>query len=399
MSILAYLAFESDAILVKVKCDEKSPVCGACSRHGVPCTYPDLVRSSRLPSSKISALPSPPDDTTLSAHETEGRRLLELRLLHCYLTDVVRSLYSDDPNDPVKNVWSSMVPTLAFRHPFLLHALLSTAALYLSVTTHESSSCICTGAKGTDESAIGNDKLSNASSNSAAHQYYLNLALQKQREAIAHLTPENVDAATFATLLIANQCFLLTDSLEREPYTPPYRWMLLASATPTVVVTAADMVGPNSPVKALIKGYEFLSPPLTVERAENRESFQNLLHWEHYPEPEFSRQVQEAYEEALNYLGSILIAIQNNEDQSRLCRRLLGFAPLAPKLFLEFLEKKRPRALVILAHLFAMTQVVDHVWWFRGAGKRHVHGIQSIVPDDWQWAMDWPLDFLASRNP
>ena len=383
----------------KVRCDEKWPICRACDRHSVACTYPDLVRLSQPPSTSVRTPPSY-SNNVLSGSETEERRILELRLLHCYLTEIVPSLYAGDHNELAKDVWSSMVPALAFRHPFLLHALLSTAALYLTANTPQSSQALRGHAEESRRSQDNNGDVerSNLPTDSATHQYYLNLAVQKQREVITNLAPENADAATFATLLISNQGFLLMDSHEHEPYALPYRWMLLASATPTVISNTRRMVSENAAIIALIKASEFLFAPNTSERAENRHFFQPLLDWERYPEPNFNDKVQVAYEKALNYLGSIYIAIQDDENQPKLCRRLFGFAPMVPKLFLDFVEKRRPRALVILAHLFAMTKAVDNVWWFRGSAKRHVHGIKSIVPSDWQWAMDWPLSFLISHG-
>ena len=383
----------------KVKCDEKAPTCGACDRHGVACTYPDLVRFNQ-PSKLVSRNPPSPCSDTLSPCETEGRRLSELRLLHCYLTKVVPSLYADDYNDLVKHVWSVMVPTLALQHPFLLHALLSTAALYLTIKMPNASPDRIGTQDSNGSPVVKRDgKHSSTSINMAAHRHYLNMAVQKQREVIANLASENADAASFATLLISNQCFLLMDTCKDEPYTPPYRWMLLASSSPAVVRTAATMVSENAAILSMIKGSGFLFPPLTSERAENRECFQSLLNWERYPEADLSDEVQLAYEQALNYLGSIYTGIQHKESQSKLSRRLFGFAAIVPKIFLDFVDQTRPRALVILAHLFAMTKIVDDVWWFRGAAERHVHGIKSIVPNDWQWAMDWPLRFMASQSP
>ncbi|GLI78087.1 hypothetical protein PoHVEF18_006386 [Penicillium ochrochloron] len=54
-----------------------------------------------------------------------------------------------------------------------------------------------------------------------------------------------------------------------------------------------------------------------------------------------------------------------------------GFPPVVPKLFLDFVVEKRPRALAILAHLFALAKSVDNIWWLRGIPEQEVRGIDK----------------------
>jgi hypothetical protein len=51
--------------------------------------------------------------------------------------------------------------------------------------------------------------------------------------------------------------------------------------------------------------------------------------------------------------------------------------------------------MVILAYFFSLAKAVDNVWWMRGIAEREVFGIQSKLPEEWQWAMAWPLQKLA----
>jgi hypothetical protein len=41
-----------------------------------------------------------------------------------------------------------------------------------------------------------------------------------------------------------------------------------------------------------------------------------------------------------------------------------------------------------------MTIVVDDHWVFRGMAEREVYGLKSLLPQTWQWAMEWPQAML-----
>ena len=42
----------------------------------------------------------------------------------------------------------------------------------------------------------------------------------------------------------------------------------------------------------------------------------------------------------------------------------------------------------------SLAKIVEDSWWFRDEAERHVYGVQSLLPPEWQWAMDWPLRTL-----
>lgn len=42
-----------------------------------------------------------------------------------------------------------------------------------------------------------------------------------------------------------------------------------------------------------------------------------------------------------------------------------------------------------------MVKRVERYWWLAGAAEKEVHGLLSITPDVWQWAMTWPLEMIS----
>jgi hypothetical protein len=53
-------------------------------------------------------------------------------------------------------------------------------------------------------------------------------------------------------------------------------------------------------------------------------------------------------------------------------------------------EEKRPQALLILAHYFALMARYPSVWWIGKTPKREIQGIRDILPHEYQELMRWP---------
>jgi len=101
-----------------------------------------------------------------------------------------------------------------------------------------------------------------------------------------------------------------------------------------------------------------------------------------------------AYEKTLAYVGGVYLALLDKEAPRVMIRRIVCLGVLAPARYIDLLEQGRPRALAILAHHLALSQAIEEHWWFHGVADRAVNGIQSILPAEWQWAMEWPLSMI-----
>ena len=103
------------------------------------------------------------------------------------------------------------------------------------------------------------------------------------------------------------------------------------------------------------------------------------------------REYAAAYECAFKYLHWVYILSQRGEEIYSLRRKLLAFPSRVSPLFISLLETSDPRALVITAHFFGLIPLVDEIWWLQGMAKREILGLLTVVPEDWMWAMEWPL--------
>lgn len=101
-------------------------------------------------------------------------------------------------------------------------------------------------------------------------------------------------------------------------------------------------------------------------------------------EPDQTREeTKQAYEHSVAFL--------NWAHQKPERARILGFPATVSRRFVELIGMQDPRTLVIVACFFAMTKVVDEVWWLKGVAKREVNGILSLLPQEWWGKMEWPL--------
>jgi len=98
-----------------------------------------------------------------------------------------------------------------------------------------------------------------------------------------------------------------------------------------------------------------------------------------------------AYEQTLSYIGSMRTAIIEEEHIFAICRRLCAFSLLIPKKFFEFVEERRPRALIVLSYYFACASQVKGIWWLEGVAKNEIQGIWKFMPQEWKGMMKWPM--------
>jgi len=101
---------------------------------------------------------------------------------------------------------------------------------------------------------------------------------------------------------------------------------------------------------------------------------------------------------SLSYIGGVQIAIDSGEHVMGICRRMMAFATLIPKKFIDFVQDMRPRALAVLAHLFALAARMVDIWWIGSTVQRKILGIQQVLPLEWQGMIQMPFT-LAGLTP
>ncbi|RFU24694.1 hypothetical protein B7463_g11650, partial [Scytalidium lignicola] len=191
----------------RVKCDEVHPVCGSCQRHRVNCVYgrPLPTRTSeRLAGNNQSEdqneAYSETTDLFEETPEARKRRLLELKLLHHYMTKAGSTVFIPS-SSPIENmareVWTAGVPRLAFQNDSLLYSMHSVAALHLANTEPQNINII------------------------KASSMYLDLAIQAHKDEVARLNKTNADAIILTSSLIRLSAVAMLQERDFQPYTSP----------------------------------------------------------------------------------------------------------------------------------------------------------------------------------
>lgn len=277
----------------------------------------------------------------------------------------------------VKNMWSVSVPQMAFEYEPLLHTLLALGAAHRSTL-------------------LPNE----AESLRPVYQGYIDSALQRHRPVTSTLNENTSESVCMNAVLLSLYTLFLRSEPSREPYQPPMLWLSMAHGIRTIMKSVFhQLVRTNSRICPLI-----FAQPTLWNNSEPVRSYEGHLRPFHFlleyrcDEEIMEDKDKEAYTEAVEYLERFYIAIDTGEPDFIVRKMFTGFPPVVSWNFLQLVSDKRPRALAILAHIFALGKTVENIWWLRGIPEKEVIGINTIMPVSWKWTMDWPLNLISKNS-
>ncbi|RFU79621.1 zn2-c6 fungal-type dna-binding domain-containing [Trichoderma arundinaceum] len=375
---------------------------GCCIRHQVDCLYDRANRceASRPDISKILD-PAPRQIRTTAAQaaarsdvhteelmpvmatESRDRRYLELQLLHMWTTEVCQTLPgSYDPQN--LKIWSSDVPKLALDYEPLLTAIFSYSLLYMVFSNSQVS--------------ITEDELFEYRAE------YFEATLRHHRKALGSMDHRTANAAGFTSIILIFDAFAalrerwIQSMRPNMPYKPPTEWLQMCRGVRNVVALGLDMVGedPNASLNIMARGAtDFINPEIVYSEA-NRARFAHLLSANGDKIDDDAD--NEAYTNAVAYIGSIAAANEAGEVPLKVARRLTIFPIILHSRFLALLDMLSPRAMVILAHYFALVYTLDGLWWVGNCPEKEIEAIMANLSSEWHGMMEWPLQVLRNRG-
>ncbi|KAE9372815.1 hypothetical protein N431DRAFT_245632 [Stipitochalara longipes BDJ] len=377
----------------RVKCNEVHPKCASCDRHQTPCIYdrgyvtptePVESRETTMTGPNGVSVVAPTSlGTSLPVYdlpETRHRRLLELRLLHQWVTKTALSLNTEAAlgealSKEERDNWIDDQSNIAFANDSALYMLYSVSALHLARYEPH------------------NFELQEA------YRQYFAIGLRKHSVDVSDLSKANADVVCMTSSLIRVSASPSHQERNLDPYTPPTQWIQLSRGAGRSFKAAIDLFGDDERSLSLhariykrIRGSSDWGS-LFVES--NRQGLLHLLRPARDPTAEpWDSKIEQAYKSTLSLIGSVQLAIAQSERQVDILRRLLVFPMLLEKPFIDLVEEGQPRALVLIAYYFAMLTTFSHVWWIGETGKREIKGIQSIISAEWSDLMTWPLTMV-----
>ena len=327
---------------------------------------------------RVAAAMARPEDAVAEPDdppETRERRMIEVRLMHKYVTETGETVAIDDKT---RFMYATLVPKLALGSDALLYCMNSLAALHIAVSS------------GDDREPAAVD----------AHRKYLSMALREHNKALANISEANADIVCLTSSLFRVCSFTLLQERPRVPYEPPVEWLMMNASTSAVVRAAYKLVGQDTQSVA----YRMLHTSPIINNLEERFGEARRRGLEHIiareplgrdaDEP-WDDEIQDAYETTLSYLGGAVEAARAGEEHE-VCRRLIIFPMLVKGRFIELVQEGHTRAIVLLSFYFALLSRYRHIWWIGDAGTQEVRAMAAALTGDWLAMIRWPLEVVKT---
>lgn len=290
----------------------------------------------------------------------------DMKLLWFYSTETYASFSIEAGRIPfIDKILKSHIITFAFQSPFLMDCILGLSALHMqSLSLHV--------------------PVSKAITHRAR-------AFSGYRRAIERADPKDFPALLACSLLL---CMLSSEAF-REPDTKPLYiidWMVLWRGIGLIM----DII----PIETLVSsGLEKLFSRPAFNLNQTALHIPNNLFFmvtsireddEDYP-------YVEAYYTTLKFLGGLYLELETGFSPV-LSMRIITWFTFLPKPFIELGRKRRPRALVILAHYLSFLKMVEGVWWMVGIGDRSIQDIVDHLGPEWQPLLSVPRATMSIHD-
>ncbi|KAI0840416.1 C6 finger domain-containing protein [Hypoxylon sp. FL0890] len=357
----------------RVKCNEAKPVCHNCKRHDLPCIYDRDAFAKKAAEKTTATQPFPNRPEEEDPPENRSRRLTEAKLMHQYLVETGITIAADEQTG---EVFARLIPKLSFQSDGLLYSVYTVAALHLA--------------------RLGRDEEIEGGAENAASRYF-SMAVREHNKEISQVSKQTADLVCLTSCMMRAISQIQFQTRSRQPYVAPWQWLALAQASTSTFVAAYERVGPDlkSVAVRLIKETSHFHDKGKLPGG----SYQRLQHLMEPPEQpgvteHWDSEVQDTYGRTLSYLCSALELVDEEGWTGRVFRMVLMFPMLSDQRYVELVQEGSPRALVILAHFFAMLVRYHDVWWVGNVGAEEIRAIASVLPDEWQHLLAWPLKMI-----
>ena len=323
--------------------------------------------------SELAPLFKPPSTIPSSPGIPPGsNRYTELKLIHHYTTHTGKTLttsthLSDD-------VWVKEVPKLAFAGAtYLTDAMLAVSALHMRT-------------RNPDDKEVIQASHAYISSSLEAYREALNEGINESNAETLFLTATLIAFQSTATRLFTRDGTNSNVGANGE-YTLPLEWFHAFQGVKAVVVSSWQWIKKSTTALSVIDSQPALR--LDIELRSPNSFFGGLLGGiedeidvEDDIDPQATR---DAYFHAVSVL--------NWAHKSAHPGACLAFPATVARRFIELLELRRPRALVISACFFAQLKRAQHLWWIGCVPRREIMGVASLFEPGSSWwpHLEWPL--------
>ncbi|KAK9321071.1 hypothetical protein V1517DRAFT_327541 [Lipomyces orientalis] len=390
----------------RVKCDEVQPVCSNCSSRQVVCVWDDyktVTVTSRhahrrsyswvyspTPGCQTSSSNSPQilftDTLSLgpAAHPTSLPSstfdLSGLELLHHYTVYTYATICADERVD---NIFKVSVPQMALRHDCILRVMFAISALHLSYIKD-------------DHGAAAESRYRELA---AAH---LHAAITTLRSQILAHSADHANAVYVCSSLL---CIIVIAfpfnghrSVEESrilswlPYVKGIKtilqhyWKWIMDGELSVLLHRAQQTRSHACGTIQARQIAFAN--------QVRTNLNRLL-----TDTEAPDQYEIQHGRTLDIYRLSVTRLQESWDQMNqreLClMSIFSWLTSLEEDFVDLINDKRPRALVILAYYCALLKQFEGHWWIRGVAETEFRIIEKVLREEWRTAVEWPKRIIS----
>lgn len=226
---------------------------------------------------------------------------------------------------------------------------------------------------------------------------YLESTLHKHRMAVGGLSKHNADAVSFTTVILTVDSFANLRDRPLQPYEPPLQWLQLSRGIGGVCKLALDLIKdePRAKIWPIVTS---MMPFVRQSRMAKVDALAHLLEVREGEEEPASIDM-DAYEETTRLLCWMLEGHKSGEHIKMFCRRITTLPVLMPDRLMVLLERRDPRALVLLAHFFALSSYAAEFWWIEDTPRREIAAIGDFLDERWRGMMEWPMKRVQEGSP
>lgn len=397
-----------------LQCDEKKPSCTNCDNHDVECSFlivaptppasetvsPNATISETSPEhqpkprsrrfrpyaycngglKQTFRLTNPKNQNQAPIEEAEppieflpfeSISLADLQLFHNFIISTSQTMTDDGDRN---GIWRNHIVQWGMEFPSILHLILALSALHLAYTNPESRERYIQQAD--DHFTFG---------------------VRTVTSVLSQLNADNCQKIYMAAALV---CFIY---FGHGPQPGEYlifsdagaaEWKVLLGGVKTIVVSYHAKVFSG----VLEQKVDEVEPPCLSEsmRTELHEHTIHVEELRRLVEEEIADETQRVmYEKAINDLLEIMREVYEKRSIGDpgvgLMHLLIGWLYRLPDELVGLLERKEPRALVILAHWAVMLKYMDNVWFMKGWSKHVLEGISGYLQLDYRPWIEWAL--------
>lgn len=234
--------------------------------------------------------------------------------------------------------------------------------------------------------------------------HYLHRSIKGVRESLSDNKDRDYEALIVGSSLITiNAMFLLAEDDSEDENGCQFNqdlWLRLGVGPRELSIQWLQVINENQMTHL---GLQNIKPDATdlaeLFNPEAANPFLYLLEWG--SEYEYlTTEDRDAYLKTISYLGVIYKAMQDKSEMPlATARRFNMFPSRVPPRFIELALERKPRAMAVLAHTFALMKLLAaEVYWFDGIAEKQIPTIYERLPQGWRAPMRWPLDVLESAG-